>query len=81
MAKRVVRSSVKRLSTVEKKARILKAAEKVFAFGMSNGGGMAQRLACQGTNIRGIGSEVAHYHPFPSPVSYTHLTLPTILRV
>ena len=31
MAKRVVRSSVKRLSTVEKKARILKAAEKVFA--------------------------------------------------
>ena len=31
MAKRVVRSSVKRLSTVEKKALILKAAEKVFA--------------------------------------------------
>ena len=31
MAKRVARSSVKRLSTVEKKARILKAAEKVFA--------------------------------------------------
>ena len=31
MAKRVLRSSVKRLSTVEKKARILKAAEKVFA--------------------------------------------------
>ena len=31
MAKRVARSSVKRLSTVEKKALILKAAEKVFA--------------------------------------------------
>ena len=31
MAKRVLRSGVKRLSTVEKKARILKAAEKVFA--------------------------------------------------
>ena len=27
---------------------------------------MATRLACEGTNIRGFGSEVAHYHPLCS---------------
>ena len=36
-------------------------AEKVFAFGMSNGAGMAAYLACNGLNIRGFGMEVGHY--------------------
>ena len=65
MAKKVARSRVTRSSTVEKKALILKAAEKVFA-----------RQGLKGTRLFEIANEARL--PKANSVSYTHLTLPTI---